>query len=58
MDFGTFSGLYTAFLLVLFVGIIYWAYHKKSKARFDEAANSIFEEDDKPNKDSSGAHKQ
>ncbi len=33
-------------MLLVFAGIIWWAYSKHSKKRFDKAANSIFEEDE------------
>jgi len=45
MDFATFNGLYTLFLIVIFVGLILWAYSKKNKKAFDHIANSIFDED-------------
>jgi len=45
MDFATFNGLYTLFLIIIFVALIVWAYSKKQKQKFDEMANSIFEED-------------
>ncbi len=44
MDFATFNGLYTLFLIVIFVGLIFWAYSKKQKKSFDNIANSIFDE--------------
>ena len=54
MDYGTYRGVYTLILLVLFLIIVYWAYSKKRKSKFDDIANSIFDEDekgnDKPNK--------
>ncbi|MDA7746654.1 cbb3-type cytochrome c oxidase subunit 3 [Psychromonas sp.] len=45
MDFATFNGLYTLFLIIIFVALIFWAYSKKQKKAFDEMANSIFEDD-------------
>jgi len=45
MEFATFNGLYTLFLIIIFVALIVWAYSKKQKQKFDEMANSIFEED-------------
>ncbi|MFT6925972.1 MAG: cytochrome c oxidase cbb3-type subunit 4 [Psychromonas sp.] len=45
MDFATFNGLYTLFLIVIFVALILWAYSKKQKKAFDDIANSIFDED-------------
>lgn len=44
MDFATFNGLYTLFLIIIFVGLIFWAYSKKQKKSFDAMANSIFDE--------------
>ncbi|GLS89068.1 hypothetical protein GCM10007916_01350 [Psychromonas marina] len=44
MDFATFNGLYTLFLIVIFVALIFWAYSKKQKKQFDDIANSIFDE--------------
>jgi len=45
MDFGTFNGLYTLFLIIIFVGLILWAYSKKQKKSFEEIGNSILEDD-------------
>jgi cytochrome c oxidase cbb3-type subunit IV len=44
MDFATFNGLYTLFLIIIFVALIFWAYSKKQKKSFDNIANSIFDE--------------
>ncbi|PKF62571.1 CcoQ/FixQ family Cbb3-type cytochrome c oxidase assembly chaperone [Psychromonas sp. psych-6C06] len=44
MDFATFNGLYTLFLIIIFVALIFWAYSKKQKKQFDDIANSIFDE--------------
>lgn len=44
MDFATFNGLYTLFLIIIFVALILWAYSKKQKKQFDDIANSIFDE--------------
>ena len=46
MDYITWRSIYTVLVFVVFVAIIWWAYSKSSKRRFDEAANSIFEEDE------------
>lgn len=52
MDYGTYRGIYTLILLVLFLLIVYWAYGKKRKNKFDDIANSILEDDvdDKKNR--------
>ncbi len=49
MDYITWRSIYTVIVFVLFVGIGLWAYSKGRKKDFDEAANSIFEEDELDN---------
>ncbi|GAA3906532.1 CcoQ/FixQ family Cbb3-type cytochrome c oxidase assembly chaperone [Halomonas cibimaris] len=46
MDSGDFQGVVTLVLLIAFVGIIGWAYSKRRKPDFDEAANLPFADDD------------
>ncbi len=46
MDTGTFRGLITLILIVAFIGIFFWAYSKRRKPDFDEAANLPFADDD------------
>ncbi|AEY01809.1 cytochrome c oxidase subunit CcoQ [Oceanimonas sp. GK1] len=71
MDFSTLEALkpmlisfQTLALLILFVGIVWWAYGKRRKGKFDDAANSIFddEEREKPRRgteqDRAGANKE
>lgn len=38
--------IWTVVVLVLFVGIVLWAWSSKRKQRFDEAANIPFDDDD------------
>jgi cytochrome c oxidase cbb3-type subunit 4 len=45
IDYGTLRGLIALLILALFIIIVVWSYSKKRKNAFDEAANSIFEED-------------
>ena len=45
MDYGTLRGLFALLILALFIIIVAWSYNKKRKSSFDEAANSIFDED-------------
>ena len=45
MDFATFNGLYTLFLIIIFVALIFWAYSKKQKQTFEEIGNSIFDDE-------------
>lgn len=60
MDYGTFNGLYTLFLIIIFVALILWIYSKKRKAEFAKIANSIFEKDQNAggNSRDTGAKKQ
>lgn len=58
MDFATFNGLYTLFLIIIFVALILWAYSKKQKKQFEEIANSIFDESQDVINGESEQHKQ
>jgi len=49
MDYATSGSIYTVIVFVSFIGIVLWAYSKKSKASFDEAEKLIF--DDEPQQD-------
>ena len=44
MDMGTFRGLFTVVMLLLFVGLVLWAYSSKRKQTFDAAAQLPLEE--------------
>lgn len=47
MDIVTIHSIWTLVLFIGFCGVVWWAYGSKTrKARFDEAANLIF--DDEP----------
>ncbi|MDH3888118.1 MAG: cbb3-type cytochrome c oxidase subunit 3 [Gammaproteobacteria bacterium] len=48
MDVSIVQSVWTLVVLVLFVGIVIWAWSGKRKQEFDEAANIPFHEDDKP----------
>ena len=50
MDSGTISGIATVVFIVVFIGIVWWAYSKGNKKRFEEDAEIPFIEDDKPAK--------
>ena len=45
MDINDFRAWHTLVLMVLFIGVVIWAYSKRSKQSFDEAANLPFDED-------------
>ena len=46
MDDSLIQSVWTLVVLVLFVGIVIWAWSGKRKQEFDEAANIPFHEDD------------
>jgi cytochrome c oxidase cbb3-type subunit 4 len=43
---GILQGLLTLLLMALFIGIVWWAYGKKQKKHFDEAANLPFADEE------------
>ena len=45
MTSGTLSGIFTAILLVLFIGVWVWAYSSRRKEQFSQAARMPLEED-------------
>ncbi|GEK48883.1 cbb3-type cytochrome c oxidase subunit 3 [Halomonas pacifica] len=52
MDMGTFRGITALLILIAFLGIVAWAYSRRRKKDFDEAANLPFADDDEmPNRD-------
>ena len=48
MDNSMIQSVWTVVVLVLFVGIVIWAWSGKRKQDFDEAANIPFNEDEVP----------
>lgn len=51
MDIATFHSIWTVLLFACFIGVVWWAYGGKRKARFDQDAKMIF--DDEPQRTSS-----
>ncbi len=45
MDINTLRGISTLVLFIAFIGLCIWAYSKKRKPEFDEAANLPFADD-------------
>ncbi|MDN2481098.1 cbb3-type cytochrome oxidase subunit 3 [Vibrio astriarenae] len=56
MDIGTIHSIWTIVLFVSFIGVVWWAYGKSRKSRFEEAANLVFA--DEPNKDNEATSEQ
>lgn len=45
MDIGTFRGVLTAILMLLFIGLVFWAYSRRRKEDFDAAARLPLDDD-------------
>jgi cytochrome c oxidase cbb3-type subunit 4 len=50
MEIGTIRGLLTLVLMLAFIGLVVWAYSRRRKADFDEAAQMPLRDDPPPNK--------
>lgn len=46
MDLSDLRVVVTAISFIAFIGVVFWAYNKKQKANFDEAANIPFLDND------------
>ena len=46
MDIGVFRGLVTGTLLVLFIGLVVWAWSKSRREQFDAAARLPLEDEE------------
>jgi len=46
MDINQLRSIVTVLALVLFIGIVIWAWSARNRARFDEAARLPFEQQD------------
>ncbi|QEA39048.1 cbb3-type cytochrome c oxidase subunit 3 [Pistricoccus aurantiacus] len=46
MDLGTFRGITTLLIMIAFIGVVIWAYSKRRKKDFDEAANLPFADEE------------
>ncbi|GLQ70724.1 cbb3-type cytochrome oxidase subunit 3 [Vibrio penaeicida] len=57
MDIGTIHSTWTIVLFVSFLGVVWWAYGKSRKARFDEAANLVFADEQEPSEEKEGVTK-
>lgn len=45
MDSGTLSGIVTVVFIVVFIGIVWWAYSKANRDGFEEAGRIPFDDD-------------
>jgi cytochrome c oxidase cbb3-type subunit 4 len=54
MDIGTFHGLWSLLILVIFIGIVAWAWSGKRKSDFEDAAHIPFDQDDETGQDGHG----
>ncbi|WP_445426732.1 cbb3-type cytochrome oxidase subunit 3 [Alishewanella sp. HL-SH06] len=50
MEFATVHSILTVILFVGFVAFVIWAYSKKRKSDFDEAANLVFDDESESKK--------
>lgn len=48
MDMGTFRGLITAVLMILFVALVFWAYSRRRHEEFEAASRLPLDEDRAP----------
>jgi cytochrome c oxidase cbb3-type subunit 4 len=46
MDAGILGSIVTVLFFVIFIGIVWWAYHKDNRKKYENAANLPFEEED------------
>jgi cytochrome c oxidase cbb3-type subunit 4 len=46
MDSGLIGASVTVLFFLLFIAIVWWAYHKDNRKKYEEAANLPFEEGD------------
>jgi len=47
MEYATIHSIFTVILFVAFIAFVIWAYSKKRKTDFDQAANLVFEDEQK-----------
>lgn len=45
MEYATLHSIFTVILFVAFIAFAIWAYSKKRKSDFDQAANLVFEDE-------------
>ncbi|TDK68687.1 cbb3-type cytochrome oxidase subunit 3 [Sapientia aquatica] len=45
MDFSLLSSIFTVLSLVVFIGILYWAFSTRNKAKFEAIGRSLIDND-------------
>ncbi|WP_348728383.1 CcoQ/FixQ family Cbb3-type cytochrome c oxidase assembly chaperone [Rheinheimera texasensis] len=48
MDFVTLHSIFTVIIFVAFIALVFWLFVLKRKPDFDQAANAIFADEQKP----------
>lgn len=56
MDAGLIGSVVTVLFFLLFIGIVWWAYHRGNRQRFDDAAQLPFQEEDDAGRTSHERH--
>ena len=56
MDYSMLGSLMTVVMLVVFLGIVAWAYSSKRRTAFDEAARVPLEDDETPGEHAAPRH--
>lgn len=46
MDQGIIGSIFTVIVFIAFIGVVYWAFSKRNKDRFEEAANLVFDDEE------------
>ena len=58
MDQGLIGSIFTVIVFIAFIGVVYWAFSKRNKDRFEEAANLVFDDEEpKQNRDNQESNK-
>ena len=58
MEYATIHSIFTVILFVAFVAFVIWAYSKKRKSDFEEAANLVFDDEPESGKQHSKREKE
>ena len=53
MDINDLRSIYTVIMFVFFIGVCLWAWSRRNKTRFNDAANMLFDENEEMMHDAS-----